>query len=88
MQSKIIWQAQALNGETPRDAAARFVAETFGVERRIVWGAEPGEFRFADGAWHYAIAFNGGHWQVRRLSKPTPQAKAVAKARRATRGAR
>jgi hypothetical protein len=76
-----IWQSPALPQETPRDAAARFVRESFGCERQIRWGSEPGEFRFADGYWCYRVTFNGGHWQVERLDKMTPQAKSRTKAR-------
>lgn len=76
-----IWQSPCLPQETARDAAGRFVREAFGCERKIVWGQEPGEFRFADGYWCYRIAFNGGHWQVRRTNTLTPKAKSRAKAR-------
>jgi len=80
-----LWQSPALPAETVADAAQRFVQERFGVERRIVWGQAPGEFRFADGYWCYRIQFNGGHWQVERTEQLTPQTKARVKARREAR---
>lgn len=82
MESNPFWQSQCLPQETGRDAAARFVVEAFGVERSIVWGSEPGEFRFPDGYWCYRVVFNGGCWQVFKMSKMTPKAKERAKARR------
>lgn len=54
---KLVWLAQTLPQETVADAAERFVAETFGVERTIRWGDEPGMFRFHDGFWCYRISF-------------------------------
>jgi DnaJ-class molecular chaperone len=72
--TETIWQSQCLPQETARDGAARFVRETFNSERKIVWCNEPGMFRFPDGYWCYIIAFNGGHWQVRRSHQMTPQA--------------
>jgi hypothetical protein len=78
---RLMWQSQSLAQETGRDAAARFVRETFGAEREIQWGHEPGEFRFADGYWCYRVTFDAGNWQVHRMEKMTPKAKERAKAR-------
>lgn len=80
-----VWQSQCQQQETVADAAARFVLETFGEEQPISWGTEPGEFKFPDGYWCYRVAFNGGHWQVFRMAKMTPRAKARVKARREAR---
>lgn len=85
---KIMWQSPCLPTETVADAAARFVRETFGVDRSIVWGATPGEFRFADGYWCYRVTFNGGSWQVQRMAKMTPKAKERSKARAEIKAAR
>lgn len=65
--SNILWQSPAMPQETPRDAATRFVRESWGVERDIVWTKEPGVFRFADGVYCYRIEYEGRQWQVRRL---------------------
>lgn len=78
----IVWQSVPLPGETARDAAGRFVRESFGVERDIKWSGIQGEFRFADGYWCYRVFFYTGKWQVGRLEKQTPAAKARARARR------
>jgi len=70
---KIFWQSRCLDAETVRDAAERFVQEAFGVQRNIVWGQTPGEFRFADGYWFYQLSCECGHWYVRRTDRKTPQ---------------
>lgn len=79
-----VWQSAALPQETPQDAASRYVFESFGVDRLIVWGGEedgPGVFWFVDGYWRYRITFGGGSWTVHRLGTLSP----AGKARRAAR---
>lgn len=81
-----IWTSNAMPRETTRDAAERFVREYFDADRSIVWGSEPGEFRFADGAWCYRITAGFGVWQVSRLDKLTPRAGVRQRSRRKAKG--
>ena len=82
MGEKLIWQDRALAGETPRDAAERFVRESFDADRAIRWGGTPGEFSFPDGYHTYRITSSAGVWSVCRTDRLTPAARARAKARR------
>jgi len=85
-EERLMWSSPYGNAETVTDGAERFVRETFGCERRVVWGETPGEFRFADGMWRYRISAEAGWWYVRRTDRKTPKGEAYCKARRRGRG--
>ena len=82
MSDQLVWCSRCQPSETGRDAAKRFVRETFGVERSIRWSKkQTGVFAFDDGYRLYRVDCQDDQWTVHRLAEMSKQAKGRAKAR-------